>query len=828
MSRVTYAAIIALALTACQQTKLSNTPAPARVNYSNQGTAGSVRPGTGQTGVIVGGGGGTIVGQPGQSFPPPTPVPGGSAPPTVYPIGGGSTLITGGAPANGPTSSPVSTGGSGSGITSTAGGAPAASNPPANVNTGNSGNSGPGTTATAGGPGVSAPAPGGSNTGGPTTVTAGGNPTPAQPTPVAITPSSPNLTNPPAPPAPLVATTGGSTSSVVSDPGPSTSAVTTTTTAAAPVLSTSVSNGGGPIVQPPQNIVPTAPGLFPQGKIFSQAQAMMPAAPIASSMASAPSQRYSPPSYNNTTSADCRSNAQLPACQMPWRGSGVASASTSTASAPVATAAAATTPAAGSVAPAPQSLDTGCSDKVYSKEPNKDIDILIVMDTSASMRGGTETGNGGELGKLIPKMSAFVDQLPTDANVRIGMILGHGPGSEYHGKLYTVAGDTKDPEVIDYNDLKAHCQGDATAVRKCVNDKAAAILRNKLKSDPDPRKNHLPVDHSDAQGEALFLSLYDSITKPELLHNMMKRKDDKYGNPHGLLRKDATLVVIFLSDEQEVCFDYSQPQQDPNDKSKKVLYRPVPVEVWEQVSSKKGKAVFDWVHHEDGDPHEKRTFDTVCKLKELHGRALSHGDVWDALLKLKGGKAEKLVINGVHYIDNNIPVSLLNQCGKVKCGEMEAGHGYLELETVDSPGAVANMANVDRLKPEISMESQMAYLGKFTNQKVIYQQPFACESNVHPDAIDMRKVEMDFVDSSQNRVVAKFHGSCVDGQSCGSFAGGVYRDTNATGAGVATDARFKVDPDLLTKTLEAGGFKQGFVRIRFDSDPNSGNINPAH
>src|ERR1019366_32041 len=98
-------------------------------------------------------------------------------------------------------------------------------------------------------------------------------------------------------------------------------------------------------------------------------------------------------------------------------------------------------------APAPECQDIPLDTKL---DTNK-LDILFVIDTSASMRGGKRIGMGGELAKLARAMEVFAKQLDATTDFHIGMLLGHAPSAgkkNLSGVLFQV--DANDPAVIDY------------------------------------------------------------------------------------------------------------------------------------------------------------------------------------------------------------------------------------------------------------------------------------------------------------------------------------------------------------------------------------------
>jgi hypothetical protein len=422
-----------------------------------------------------------------------------------------------------------------------------------------------------------------------------------------------------------------------------------------------------------------------------------------------------------------------------------------------------------------------------SLNPNKissQLDVLLVMDTSASMRGGYENGTGGELGMIIPEMSSFVKQLNPNTDVRIGMILGHArPNARsphnIHGKLFQV--DGSDPAVIDYAKIRKSCPQN-NELDKCVNNKVANILKRKLRN--------IPNDHTEAQGEALFSSLYDALTDAKLKANIAKA---------GLFRPDATLAVITLSDEQEVCWDYDKWNQA----HPKEQYFPANVHYGPK-DKKTGQQKIG------PDPHEAAFFKNDCPTL-ANGRPMSADEVWHALLDLKGGKQEKLVITGVHYLNNDIPTELQDHYF-----EMEMGHGYLDLIEM-AQGHPANMAAVDRKNKVISFSNEMADIGKFAAFKMEYKGDFTCDTKFPLDQINPTSVELHIFDTAKNQDVAVFSAACVQQPCTGNFTGpATVTDKTNKHSGRHEKFQVSVDPELLKKALDEQGLQSAEARITFE------------
>lgn len=407
--------------------------------------------------------------------------------------------------------------------------------------------------------------------------------------------------------------------------------------------------------------------------------------------------------------------------------------------------------------------------KVASK-----LDVLLVMDTSASMRGGRESGTGGELGMIIPEMGSFVKQLDPNTDVRIGMLLGHARANSrsphnVHGRLFRV--DSRDPGVIDYVKLRRECPQN-NEIDKCVNKKVSSILQHKLRN--------MPNDHTEAEGEALFSSLYDALSEKSLRGEIERE---------GLLRSDATLAVIFMSDENEVCYDYTGTG-----------YQPARVLMRDPSTGKMMKKPAQ-------DPHEKIFLEHDCKTL-ANGGPLNYTSMWEALKSVKNGDESKLVVTGVVYKDNNIPTDLQDQWR-----EMEMGHGYVDLFEM-SHNPFADLASVDRHKKVITFGPQLAFLGKHTNFKMRYKGSFTCNTKFDARQINTSTVQLHIYDSSQNKDVAVYSGQCVNDNQCGSFTGAAVSNL-ITGRRTKLEVSVK-DEQKFEKLLESNGFQSGEARITFE------------
>ena len=139
------------------------------------------------------------------------------------------------------------------------------------------------------------------------------------------------------------------------------------------------------------------------------------------------------------------------------------------------------------------------------------LDILIIMDTSSSLNG-----KRAHLASVLPD---FLSKLPPQIDFRLSVMLAHGGASPFAGRLYSARNS---PLVLDSKVLAINT--------------IQAFLTQTLES---------PVlDADEANGEALMYSLKESL-KPDRLAEIRS---------NGFYREDAALSLIFITDENDICF----------------------------------------------------------------------------------------------------------------------------------------------------------------------------------------------------------------------------------------------------------------------------------
>jgi hypothetical protein len=373
------------------------------------------------------------------------------------------------------------------------------------------------------------------------------------------------------------------------------------------------------------------------------------------------------------------------------------------------------------------------------------LDVLFVVDTSASLRGGHNKGTGGELGQLARDMKYFMQRLDKNTDVRIGMLLGHGPGmTQTHGRLFTTGGN--DPAVIDYVRIQEQIRATQPTmgtddVRALAQQRIGQLLENKM--------IRMPIEKKGAQGEALLLSLYDAVSRADLREQIRAA---------GLLRNGVPLAVIMISDEQDVCYDYA-------------------------ANGKKAR---------QEDPIETKFFNNVC-ARAVNGGPLTPDLVYQALQSVAG---DKLIVTGIHYVDNNIPQGVED--------ENEMGYGFLDLIALAN-GRVADLAQVDRNSP--SFWAQLDDLGRFAEFQRKFTNRFICynSSGADPANINLSTLEVSVYDQ-QNKLIGSF------GTSQGLAKWQIVTTTKGGRYGRAV-----ISAPALDALLQDQQLTNGYVKIRYST-----------
>lgn len=424
------------------------------------------------------------------------------------------------------------------------------------------------------------------------------------------------------------------------------------------------------------------------------------------------------------------------------------------------------------------SVDGTCGPVALDAQDKKledKLDVLFVVDTSASLRGGQVRGKEGELAQLASQMGNFVDAFPANMDIRIAVMLGHGK-THHTGRLFSAG--KGDPVVLKVSDFGR--------------DRArlARILKEKMQK--------VPNESGGAQGEALMYSLYQSVAKATLRNEIQKQ--DFY-------RADAALAVIMVTDEQDVCYDYKEDGEG--------RYTPV----GKEVKNKKGEII------SRVDKFEEAFLNGTCKTAGPNGTRLNHKVVYSALKNLKQNSKDdqKLMLFGLVYTDEK----LTPKPGRED--ENEMGHGIIDLVGMqDAPEKrLADLNTVqegpNKFGPELAFFANLAKKELESNGKVL------CEpKDMSVLAIDRGSVVAQ-LQNEKGDVIGIFSESCPGGQCTdnkGTMRLQMRKDTRSPGYIQVT-----LDQTTLNKLLNAHHSKNNKVlftfKTRTDRDLKTGaEVNP--
>jgi len=153
-------------------------------------------------------------------------------------------------------------------------------------------------------------------------------------------------------------------------------------------------------------------------------------------------------------------------------------------------------------------------------ELTRGVDILFVTDTSGSLK---EERLGAAEGILN-----FVDQLPSEMNYRIGVVLAHGQKSPWFARLFkSAAGESEilESSLMSRDQIQSELRSKLTRV----------VLDYGTEGRESKWYRNIGAD----AGEAGLLALENFV------------KTDT-----SFIRKDAALAVVFLADENDICSIY--------------------------------------------------------------------------------------------------------------------------------------------------------------------------------------------------------------------------------------------------------------------------------
>ncbi len=158
----------------------------------------------------------------------------------------------------------------------------------------------------------------------------------------------------------------------------------------------------------------------------------------------------------------------------------------------------------------------GCYSESF-RQPDKELikktDILLVVDSSSSLNE--------ERKKIAKEIKALVQEIPSSVDYQIAIMLAHGSLSKHSGRLWSFK---TEPVVLKSREMSV--------------SQISASLGVSL--------SNIVNDVSADGGEEGLFSLGRALT-PEALAASRKQ---------GFFRPETALAVIFVSDENDICFRY--------------------------------------------------------------------------------------------------------------------------------------------------------------------------------------------------------------------------------------------------------------------------------
>jgi hypothetical protein len=180
------------------------------------------------------------------------------------------------------------------------------------------------------------------------------------------------------------------------------------------------------------------------------------------------------------------------------------------------------------------------------------LDVWIITDSSSSMDAERE--------QLANGVSSYIGKMPAGTDVQFAVTLAHGPTSYFAGRLYK--SDYKDPKekfVISTKDYSIS-QVQYWMRRKLLyrqNNYDIRAWDDAGNAIPGQALRNLPTDYDADGGEAGLISAYEAIrpysTSPSRYESIQTLSSAMPGE-RNFFRPDAALAVIFISDENDICY----------------------------------------------------------------------------------------------------------------------------------------------------------------------------------------------------------------------------------------------------------------------------------
>ncbi len=180
------------------------------------------------------------------------------------------------------------------------------------------------------------------------------------------------------------------------------------------------------------------------------------------------------------------------------------------------------------------------------------LDVWIITDSSSSMDQERE--------QLANGITNYISKMPAGTDVQFAVTLAHGPTSWFSGRLYK--SDFKDPNEKYVISSSQYSNSDIQywLRRKLLyrqNDYAVRAWNDDKTPISGQAIRNLPTDYDADGGEAGLFSAYEAIrpysTSPSRYESLQTLSSAMPGE-RNFFRNDAALAVIFISDENDICY----------------------------------------------------------------------------------------------------------------------------------------------------------------------------------------------------------------------------------------------------------------------------------
>lgn len=329
------------------------------------------------------------------------------------------------------------------------------------------------------------------------------------------------------------------------------------------------------------------------------------------------------------------------------------------------------------------------------------LDILFVVDTSASMKE--------ERQEIARQMVNFIAELSPDVEYHVAVMLGHGPNSKKArvGEIFDGGSKVHGGVILQDSILSGKRQSVARYNPRASTEEIEVLARKEtaqlVASTLAEIMAKVPNDDSEVQGEAGLLNLYTAVTDSRMLQEMKSKE---------FWRDTAAKSVIFVADENDVCFDYEAESKRAG-----------------QTVEARAKTV-DKSDKYKRDPVEIASFDKICRTA-AHGRQLTPEIVHEAVVR---SSAMPIAFSGILYLDNKSFSGKTDKYAK----DNEMGRGYLEVISL-GVGKAADLSKADFGK-------SLAKIGDFTNFKMKYDHVFPMSNVKNVRDIDPLTVSVAITD----------------------------------------------------------------------------------